>query len=158
MAATRLSCPLATHRTKVTASGIYPLHRRCPQNSFVYPLLSSSALYHSGQHGTTTICAAGNKTISVSDSLDILELDSATATDADELKKAYYKRMREIHPDVNPEQDTTESAALVNAAYAALLKVCPLSRPTKPELLKLMKHPFMLAGGRGICIWSGGNR
>lgn len=88
-----------------------------------YPKHSTSSRHHH----TLIVCAAssGSSTdLSVSDSLDILDLGSAAATDAGELRRAYYRRMREIHPDVNPDQDTTESAALVNAAYTALLKVC----------------------------------
>ena len=42
---------------------------------------------------------------------------------AEDLRAAYYERMRALHPDVNPERDTTEEAAAVNEAYAALTEV-----------------------------------
>lgn len=112
-----LFCPFCTHRTRHRASYYF-------------------------KHHTLTVCATGSRSsstdLSVSDSLDILNLDSAAATDAAELRKAYYGRMREIHPDVNPELDTTQSAALVNAAYAALLKVCHCQR-VRPDYWRRRK-------------------
>jgi hypothetical protein len=78
------------------------------------------------QRVPVSLCATSSRSgtdLSVADSLRVLNLDAASTTDAAELRRAYYSRMREIHPDVNPEMDTTETAAQVNAAYAALLKV-----------------------------------
>lgn len=58
---------------------------------------------------------------------DVQEYLAALAVDeigsAEELRAAYYERMRDLHPDVNPERDTTEEAAAVNEAYAALTEV-----------------------------------
>ena len=100
------------------------------------------------QHTTTcythraTACGASRNiaSLSVSDSLEILHLDSDAVADVAEVKRAYYSRMRDIHPDVNPDEDTTDTAALVNAAYAALLKVCCAHSP--------------LDSGYGFCIVS----
>lgn len=66
--------------------------------------------------------AISSSDLSLEDSLAILELDNS-ALDATELRQAYYSRMRQLHPDVNPGLETTEAAAQVNAAYATLLEV-----------------------------------
>eukprot|EP00892_Ulva_mutabilis_P003632 jgi/Ulvmu1/1640/UM114_0006.1 len=65
--------------------------------------------------------AAKPSSLSIADSMDILELEGGDI-DAAELRQAYYNCMRTLHPDVNPERDTTELAALANAAYATLLE------------------------------------
>lgn len=96
---------------------------------------SHVARQHHGQRvskprRTSGRCYAGRTSsdISLEESLDILQLDS-TALDAAELRQAYYSRMRELHPDVNPGGETTEAAAQVNAAYTALLQVRGLPLP-----------------------------
>ena len=40
-----------------------------------------------------------------------------------EIRAAYIEQMKELHPDVNPLQDTTGPAADLNAAYSYLLEV-----------------------------------
>lgn len=40
-----------------------------------------------------------------------------------ELRQAYYERIRDAHPDVNMEADTTAAASEINAAYAILREV-----------------------------------
>lgn len=37
-----------------------------------------------------------------------------------DIKAAYYSKMKEAHPDVNPDRDTTDDAVRLNAAYTAL--------------------------------------
>ena len=60
--------------------------------------------------------------------LAALEVEEITS--AADLRAAYYDRIKDLHPDVNPDRDTTEEAAAVNNAYAALVEVArciPLS-------------------------------
>lgn len=96
------------------------------RNDSRFPQHSSSYNKH-----PAIACPAASRSIkdlSVSDSLEILDLDSTAVADPAAVRRAYYTRMREVHPDVNHEEDTTDTAALVNAAYTALLKVCSYSR------------------------------
>jgi hypothetical protein len=65
--------------------------------------------------------ARAQSRLSVDDSLDILNIESIA--DVAELRRAYYGRIRELHPDLNPDRDTTDEAAQVNEAYAVLLEV-----------------------------------
>ena len=39
-----------------------------------------------------------------------------------EIKAAYYSKMKELHPDVNPDRDTTDDAVRLNAAYTTLFQ------------------------------------
>lgn len=57
--------------------------------------------------------------------LDLLQIDDISG--AEDLKTAYYARMRDLHPDVNPGRDTTADAAAVNDAYETLTQVWPCS-------------------------------
>jgi DnaJ-class molecular chaperone len=53
--------------------------------------------------------------------MDALSVDSLDSLE--ELKETYKRRMREVHPDVNHETDTTEEAMRVNRAYTILSEV-----------------------------------
>jgi hypothetical protein len=48
------------------------------------------------------------------------ELGVAPEATADELRRAYYRRARELHPDVNPAGQTDEAMRRVNQAWAIL--------------------------------------
>lgn len=38
------------------------------------------------------------------------------------IKRAYYRRMKEVHPDLNPNSDATEAAVQINLAYWSVLQ------------------------------------
>jgi molecular chaperone DnaJ len=65
---------------------------------------------------------------------------SRTAS-ADEIKKAYRKLARELHPDVNPSEDAHEKFTAVQAAYDVL------SDPQKRQIVDLGGDPLSTAGG-----------
>jgi hypothetical protein len=56
-------------------------------------------------------------------SLKLLNLSSVSGMK--DLKQAYHGCIRQLHPDVNPDRDTTKDAAAVNKAYQVLSEVCP---------------------------------
>ncbi len=60
---------------------------------------------------------------------------------ADEIKKAYRRLARELHPDVNPDPETQEKFKEITQAYEVL------SDPKKREMYDLGADPF--AGGGG---------
>jgi hypothetical protein len=39
------------------------------------------------------------------------------------IRTAYLERMKLLHPDVNPSEDTTQQAVAINAAYLQLMQV-----------------------------------
>ncbi|RSN71214.1 molecular chaperone DnaJ [Actinomadura sp. WAC 06369] len=62
---------------------------------------------------------------------------------ADEVKKAYRRLARELHPDVNPDPDTQEKFKEITQAYEVL------SDPKKREMYDLGADPFAPGGGGG---------
>jgi hypothetical protein len=86
------------------------------------------------RHARAAVKAAASRSgkeadvMDVADALAVLQIADADV-DASVLRSAYYERMRSIHPDVNPDQDTTATAARVNAAYAFLMQVWPTHAP-----------------------------
>eukprot|EP01023_Acetabularia_acetabulum_P061879 TRINITY_DN7529_c0_g2_i1.p2 TRINITY_DN7529_c0_g2~~TRINITY_DN7529_c0_g2_i1.p2 ORF type:complete len:209 (-),score=30.28 TRINITY_DN7529_c0_g2_i1:624-1250(-) len=53
------------------------------------------------------------------DPYKLLELDKGC--NKMEIRKAYLKQMKIIHPDVNPDMDTTQKAIAINKAYKELM-------------------------------------
>ena len=62
---------------------------------------------------------------------------------ADEIKKAYRRLARELHPDVNPDPVTQERFKEITQAYEVL------SDPQKRQMYDLGADPFAPAGGAG---------
>lgn len=54
------------------------------------------------------------------EALGILGLDTAEAKDFAAVRTAYHRRMRAVHPDLNPSPDASEAASMVSAAYDLL--------------------------------------
>ncbi|MDH2425101.1 molecular chaperone DnaJ [Sphaerisporangium sp. TRM90804] len=61
----------------------------------------------------------------------------------DEIKKAYRRLARELHPDVNPDPETQERFKEINQAYEVL------SDPGKRQMFDLGADPFGSPGGAG---------
>ncbi|RAY12055.1 molecular chaperone DnaJ [Actinomadura craniellae] len=62
---------------------------------------------------------------------------------ADEIKKAYRRLARELHPDVNPDPETQERFKEITQAYEVL------SDPKKREMYDLGADPFAAGAGAG---------
>src|SRR4051794_41882852 len=63
--------------------------------------------------------------------------------DNDQIKKAYRKLARELHPDLNPSPEAQERFKEVTAAYEVL------SDPQKREIVDLGGDPLAPGGGMG---------
>src|SRR3954447_3650764 len=63
----------------------------------------------------------------------------------DQIKKAYRKLARELHPDINPSPEAQERFKEVTAAYEVL------SDPQKREIVDLGGDPLAPGGGMGGC-------
>ncbi|CAM5294292.1 Chaperone protein DnaJ [Streptomyces californicus] len=61
----------------------------------------------------------------------------------DEIKKAFRRLARELHPDVNPDPKTQERFKEINAAYEVL------SDPQKKQVYDLGGDPLSANGGGG---------
>ncbi|WP_283134810.1 molecular chaperone DnaJ [Rhizohabitans arisaemae] len=61
----------------------------------------------------------------------------------DEIKKAYRRLARELHPDINPDPETQERFKEITQAYEVL------SDPQKRQMYDLGADPFASAGGAG---------
>ncbi|GAA3064610.1 hypothetical protein GCM10020000_55280 [Streptomyces olivoverticillatus] len=61
----------------------------------------------------------------------------------DEIKKAFRRLARELHPDVNPDPKTQERFKEINAAYEVL------SDPQKKQVYDLGGDPLSSSGGGG---------
>src|SRR4051812_50053479 len=72
--------------------------------------------------------------------------------DNDQIKKAYRKLARELHPDLNPSPEAQERFKEVTAAYEGL------SDPQKREIVDLGGDPLAPGGGMGGCAGFNGGR
>jgi molecular chaperone DnaJ len=77
----------------------------------------------------------------MSDHYSTLGVDKSATSD--EVKKAYRRLARELHPDVNPDPATQERFKEVTAAYEVL------SDPEKRQMYDLGQDPFASGGGFG---------
>jgi len=71
--------------------------------------------------------------------------------DADEIKKAYRRLARELHPDVNPDPQTQERFKDITQAYEVL------SDPEKRQMYDLGADPFAPGGAAGAGGFGAGN-
>ncbi|MGH3239058.1 MAG: DnaJ domain-containing protein, partial [Spirillospora sp.] len=62
---------------------------------------------------------------------------------ADEVKKAYRRLARELHPDVNPDPETQDRFKEITQAYEVL------SDPKKREMYDMGADPFAPSGAAG---------
>ena len=75
-------------------------------------------------------------------------LGVARNASADEIKRAYRKLARELHPDVNPDEAAQQKFKEVTAVYEVL------SDPAKRQVVDLGGDPLSPGGGGG----AGGGR
>lgn len=71
-------------------------------------------------------------------------LEVSREANPDEIKRAYRKLARELHPDVNPDAHTQERFKEVTAAYEVL------SDPEKRQMYDLGGDPLRASGGPGF--------
>lgn len=64
--------------------------------------------------------------------LRLLGLSETQARDTDLLRRAYRSRMREVHPDVNPDADAAELTVSISRAYRLLASRSPHSGQPAP--------------------------
>ena len=67
----------------------------------------------------------------------------------DEIKRAYRRLARELHPDVNPDPETQEKFKEISQAYDVL------SDPEKRQMYDLGADPFATAGAGGAAGFGG---
>src|SRR3954451_5848626 len=77
-------------------------------------------------------------------------LGVARNASADQIKKAYRKLARELHPDLNPSAEAQERFKEVTAAYEVL------SDPQKREVVDLGGDPLTSGGMGGGSPFAGG--
>ncbi|MGB6617951.1 MAG: DnaJ domain-containing protein, partial [Trebonia sp.] len=68
---------------------------------------------------------------------------------SDEIKRAYRRLARELHPDVNPDPETQEKFKEISQAYDVL------SDPEKRQMYDLGGDPFAAAGPGGAAGFGG---
>ncbi|MGA9829633.1 MAG: DnaJ domain-containing protein, partial [Trebonia sp.] len=68
---------------------------------------------------------------------------------SDEIKRAYRRLARELHPDVNPDPETQEKFKEISQAYDVL------SDPEKRQMYDLGGDPFAAAGAGGAAGFGG---
>ena len=68
---------------------------------------------------------------------------------SDEIKRAYRRLARELHPDVNPDPETQEKFKVISQAYDVL------SDPEKRQMYDLGGDPFAAAGAGGAAGFGG---
>jgi len=54
------------------------------------------------------------------DPYDVLQIPRGSSGEA--IKASYYRLIKQLHPDLNPDGDTTAAAVRLNAAYEALME------------------------------------
>jgi len=70
------------------------------------------------------------------EALRILGLDAAHAKDFTNVRRAYHRRMRAVHPDLNPHPNASEATAMVSAAYDLLYRANRAARTAEARRMQ----------------------